>query len=98
MAAHRAGKHVRELESSGAFSCSEAKPAYVESSTSHVTFAGDSIFTPSDVRQLPPKGVSEWKNHPGLAVIPSSLLQPGSVHRLGVRTGLLAKRIAVSRR
>ena len=57
VAAHTAGEHVRELESSGTFSCSEAKPAHVETATSQVTRAGETIAIPSNVRQLPRKGV-----------------------------------------
>ena len=88
-------RDVRELESSGAFSFSEAKPACVETSTSQVTFAGEGISTPSNVRQLLRKGVRtvskdekaeravDCSSHQvGPAVIPSSLLEAGSVHRL----------------
>ena len=57
VAAHTVGERVREIESSSAFSCSEAKPAHMETTTSQVTHAGESISTPSNVRQLPQKGV-----------------------------------------
>ena len=42
VAAHTAGEHVRELESSGAFSCSEIKPACAENETSEVIYVGES--------------------------------------------------------
>ena len=46
-AAHTAGEHVRKLESSGAFSCSEIKPAHAENETSQVTYVGERNSTPS---------------------------------------------------
>ena len=62
-AAHTAGEHVRKLESSGAFSCSDVKPAYVENETSQVTYVGESSSTPSIVRQLSREGVkNEWRD------------------------------------
>ena len=48
---------MRELESSGAFSCSEMKPAHVENETSQVTYVGESNSTPSKVRLLSREGV-----------------------------------------
>ena len=43
------GEHVRELESSGTFSCLKTKPVYVENAPSQVTYAGESTSTPSDL-------------------------------------------------
>ena len=40
------GRHVRELESSGAFSCLKTKPVYAENTSSQVTYAGESTSTP----------------------------------------------------
>ena len=62
VAAHTAGEHVRELESSGAVSCLKTKPVYVENAPSQVIYAGESTSTPTDMRQLPRKGgKNEWK-------------------------------------
>ena len=62
-AARTAGEHKRELESSGAFSCSEMKPACVENETSQVTSVGESNSTPSRVRQLSREGVkNDWRD------------------------------------
>ena len=55
VAAHTAAEHVRELESSGAFSCLKTKPVYVENAPSQVPYAGESTSTPTDMRQLPGK-------------------------------------------
>ena len=61
MAAHTAGEHVRKLQASGAFSCSKAKPSYVEDAGSSVT--GEHSSTPSGAQQMPRKGVkNEWSN------------------------------------
>ena len=63
VAAHTAGEHVRELESSGAFSCLKSKPVYVENAPSQVTYAGESSSTPRDMRHLTRKGgKNEWKD------------------------------------
>ena len=84
--AHTAGEHVRELESSGAFSCLKTKPVYAENAPSRVPYAGESTSTRTDMRPLPRKGVkNEWKDetrHIGLAVIPPLLLQAGLMRRV----------------
>ena len=54
---------MRKLESSGAFSRSKMKPAYVGIDTSQVIYVGESNSTPSDVRQLSREGVrNDWKD------------------------------------
>ena len=63
VAAHTAREHVRELESFGVFSCLKTKHVYGENAPSQVTDAGESTSTPTDMRQLPRKGVkNEWKD------------------------------------
>ena len=60
-AGHAVGEHVRKLESSGALSCSEMKPAYVENEASQVTYVDASNI----VRQLSREGVkkkNKWKD------------------------------------
>ena len=44
IAAQPAREHVRKLDSSGAFSCSELKPAYVDNEISQMTHAGGKQF------------------------------------------------------
>ena len=71
--AHTAGEHVRVLESSGAFSCLETKPVYVENAPSQVTPAGESTSTPAGMRQLPRKGAKdEWKDEKAAGAADSS--------------------------
>ena len=62
-AAQTAGEHVRELEFSGALSCSETKPTYVESETSQVIFVGESNSRPSNVWHLTRDSVkNDWRD------------------------------------
>ena len=55
---------MRKLELSGAFSCSEMKPSYVEGETSQMTHVDESSSTLSDERQRSREGV---KNKDGKA-------------------------------
>ena len=96
VAAHTAGEHVRELESSGAVSCTKTKPVYVENAPSQAAIAGESTSTPTDMRQLPRKGGKhEWQHEKeegsGLALIPSVVAPSWCNVPPGSRTGLLAK-------
>ena len=45
-AAQTAGERVRKLESSGVFSCSKMKLAYVENETSQMAYLGENNSTP----------------------------------------------------
>ena len=95
-AAHAGGEHVRKLEPSSAFSCSNMEPAHVKNESPQTTYVGESNPTPADVRQLSGENVkNDWKNEKhtgrlicpknpaGIAPIPSSSLPIGSVRRLG---------------
>ena len=72
VAALRAGEDVRKLESPGAFSCSEMKPAYAESETSQVTHVGEGSSTPSNVRQLSRDSVKNDRR--GCKLLPQVML------------------------
>ena len=63
-AVHTAGEHVRKLQSSSAFRCSNVEPAYVKNESPQTTHVGESNSTPSDVRQLSrrQKRVEAWSH------------------------------------
>ena len=63
IAAQSAREHVRKLDSSGAFSCSELKPAYVDNEISQMTCADESNSMPSEVCQLcRERAKNDWRD------------------------------------
>ena len=54
---------MQKLESSGAFSCSEMKPAFFENETSQLTYVNEGNSTLSNVRQLSRDSVrNDWRD------------------------------------